>query len=405
MKRFAIVGASHRCLSMFVRGLEGMRGKTLEFIAIYDPNRTRCEVFRKEVGDGLTIYSDYDQMMQTEKPDGVIVATTDNTHADYVIRTLRYGCDVYCEKPLTNTYENCLAIRKAEKESGKKVYVTFNCRFMPYFAKLKELVRSGVIGKIHSINYEYILNRWHGGDYFKRWHGMMEVSQGMLLHKSTHHFDVINWLLEDEPVSVSAMGLKSFYGNPERCLGFRCSQCDKTAECESYKSQSAPMDKALYFDAEHEDGYIRDRCAHRPETDIYDNMSVSVLYKKGTLLTYTLTLFAMKEGYNMTLIGEKGMIICHHFGKDGEEKQDYEIELLLHENEVEKITFPRAEGAHGGGDAKLREMMFGDPQPDPLGQAADSFAGVASAMIGIGANESIKTGRVYDIASALDTLR
>ena len=258
MKRFAIVGASHRCLSMFVRGLEDMRGKTLEFVGIYDPNRTRCEVFRKEVGDCLTIYSDFDQMMKTEKPDGVIVATTDNAHAEYVVRTLEYGVDVYCEKPLTNTFENCLAIREAEKKSGKKVYVTFNCRFMPYFAKLKELVRSGVIGKIHSINYEYVLNRWHGGDYFKRWHGMMEVSQGMLLHKSTHHFDVINWLLEDEPVSVTAMGLKSFFGNPEMCHAFRCSECDRTAECESFKSQSGPMDKALYFDAEHEDGYIRE---------------------------------------------------------------------------------------------------------------------------------------------------
>ena len=316
MKRFAIVGASHRCLGMFVRGLEDMRGKTLEFVGIYDPNRTRCEVFRKEVGDCLTIYSDFDQMMKTEKPDGVIVATTDNAHAEYVVRTLEYGVDVYCEKPLTNTFENCLAIREAEKKSGKKVYVTFNCRFMPYFAKLKELVRSGVIGKIHSINYEYVLNRWHGGDYFKRWHGMMEVSQGMLLHKSTHHFDVINWLLEDEPVSVTAMGIKSFFGNPEMCHAFRCSECERTAECESFKSQSGPMDKALYFDAEHEDGYIRDRCAHRPETDIYDNMSVSVLYKKGTLLTYTLTLFAMKEGYNMTLVGDKGMLICHYFGAE-----------------------------------------------------------------------------------------
>ena len=407
MKKFAIVGASHRCLSMFVRGLQDMRGKSLEFVCIYDPNRTRCEVFKKEIGEGLTIYSDYDEMMKTEKPDGVIVATTDNTHADYVIRSLDYGCEVYCEKPLTNTHENCLAIREAEKRSGKKVAVTFNCRFMPYFAKLKEVLRSGVIGKVHAINYEYMLNRWHGGDYFKRWHGLMEVSQGMLLHKSTHHFDVINWLLEDEPVLVSAMGLRSFYGNPERCQGFRCSTCEKTGECESFKSQSAPMDKALYFDAEHEDGYIRDRCAHRPEADIYDNMSVSVRYKQGTLLTYTLNLFSMKEGYNMTLVGEKGMIICHHFGKDLESTGgNYEIDVMTKENVVDKIIFPVATGTHGGGDAKLREMMFGEGEhDDPLGQSADSFAGVVSAMIGIGANESIKTGKVYDLAAAIDTLR
>ena len=402
MKRFAIVGASHRCYSMFVCGLKEMRGKTLEFVAIYDPNRTRCEVFRKEIGDGLTIYSDYDEMMKTEKPDGVIVATTDNTHAMYVVRTLEYGCDVYCEKPLTNTFENCLAIRNAEKKSGKKVYVTFNCRFMPYFAKLKELVRSGVIGKIHSINYEYILNRWHGGDYFKRWHGKMEVSQGMLLHKSTHHFDVINWLLEDEPVSVNAMGLKSFYGNPDKCLAFRCSECDKTGECESYKSQSGPMDKALYFDAEHVDGYIRDRCAFKEGHDIYDNMSVSVMYNKGAILTYTLNLFSEHEGYRMVITGEKGVIIANHWDFGSGETS---LEFLGYNGASEPIPFVYGEGAHGGGDEMLIGMIFGEGIADPLGQQADSFAGMTSAMIGIGANESIKTGRTVDLEDYLNSLR
>lgn len=406
MRRFVIVGASHRCLAMFVRGLKEMRGRELEFVGIYDPNKTRCKVFKDEIGDSLVIYPDFDTMMKESSADGVIVATTDNTHAKYVIGALNYGVEVYCEKPLTNTYEDCLAIREAERRSGKQVHVTFNCRFMPYFAKLKEILRSGVIGKVHAVNYEYMLNRWHGGDYLKRWHGMMEVSRGMLLHKSTHHFDVANWLLEDEPVSVTAMGTRSFYGNPERCYGYRCSTCERTEECESFKSQSAPMDKALYFDAEHEDGYIRDRCAHRPETDIYDNMSVTVAYKKGTLLTYTLNLFSMKEGYNLTITGEYGMIICSLFEKGSDPNEEYEIILMTCENEVQRIRFPKATGAHGGGDKKLREMMFGEGEmDDPLGQSADSFAGVVSAMIGIGANESIKTGKVYDLAAAIDTLR
>jgi hypothetical protein len=166
------------------------------------------------------------------------------------------------------------------------------------------------------------------------------------------------------------------------------------------------MDKALYFDAEHEDGYIRDRCAHRPEADIYDNMSVSVMYKGGALVTYTLNLFSMREGYKMTIVGEKGMLLCSYYGKDLEGVDDYEIDLLTEENVIQKIIFPRAEGTHGGGDIRLREMLFGEGEhEDPLGQSADSFAGVVSAMIGIGANESIKTGKTYDLAAAIDTLR
>ena len=406
MKRFVIVGASHRAYSMFVRGLAPRRGKELDFVGIYDPNRTRCEVFRREVGEGLTVYSDFDEMMKAEKPDGVIVASTDNTHAEYVIRALDYGCDVYSEKPLTNTYENCLAIREAERRSGKRVAVTFNCRFMPYFAKVKELLKSGVIGRVYSINYEYTLNRWHGGDYFKRWHRSMDISRGMLLHKSTHHFDVINWLLEDEPSRVCAMGNRIFYGNPEKAYGERCSTCPRSSECESYKSQSEKMDKALYFDAEHEDGYIRDKCAYLPDTDIYDNMSVSVMYKKGTLLTYSLNLFSMREGYTMTITGEDGNLLLCNIATGYGKSDRYEIILLKRNEEVEHIEFDASKGAHGGGDIRLLDMMFGEEKlADPLGQYADSFAGVVSAMIGIAANESIEKGITVNLDGALDSLR
>ena len=153
------------------------------------------------------------------------------------------------------------------------------------------------------------------------------------------------------------------------------------------------------------------RCAHRPESDIYDNMSVTVAYKGGTILTYTLNLFAMKEGFNMTITGESGMLICNYYGYDVKKRGEHEILLLNRENEVQRITFPlidetQFDKTHGGGDIRLREMMFGDTKmDDPLGQSADSFAGVVSAMIGIGANESIRSGKVYDLATAIDTLR
>jgi hypothetical protein len=166
------------------------------------------------------------------------------------------------------------------------------------------------------------------------------------------------------------------------------------------------MDKALYFDVEHEDGYIRDKCAYLPDTDIYDNMSVSVLYKKGTLLTYSLNLFSMREGYTMTLTGERGTLLLKNIANGYGVSEKYEIVLLGEDGKVEHIVFDAASGAHGGGDIKLLNMMFGESEiDDPLGQYADSYAGVVSAMIGIAANESIRTGRTVFLDDALDTLR
>jgi predicted dehydrogenase len=239
----------------------------------------------------------------------------------------------------------------------------------------------------------------------------MDISQGMLLHKSTHHFDAITWLIDDEPARVMAMGNRMYYGDESRSLGPRCSKCERSSECATFKSQSAEDDKTLYFDAEHEDGYIRDRCAFLPDTDIYDNMSVSVQYKSGAILTYSLNLFSMREGYSMVISGERGNIIAnyykHNVAADDMEGVDADvIRITLKEAESETILVPRGGTAHNGSDSKLREMLFSDDAPaDTLGQMADSFAGITSAMIGICANESIKNGTSVDIASRLEALR
>ena len=118
-KRYVIVGASFRCYMLFVCTLTERYKDTVALTGVYDVNRTRCEFFKKKVGDEMTVYDDFDRMLDTEKPDGVIVTTSDKFHHEYIIRSLKKGYDVFCEKPVTNTYERCLAIRNAEKETRK----------------------------------------------------------------------------------------------------------------------------------------------------------------------------------------------------------------------------------------------------------------------------------------------
>ena len=405
MKRYVIVGASFRCYTMFVENMVGNKNIDSVLTAIYDPNRIRCEVFKKRVGEDFKIYDDFDVMLDTEKPDGVIVATIDKVHHEYIIRALNKGCDVVTEKPITNTYKKCLAIRKAEKKSGKKVTVTFNCRFIPYMVKMKEIVKAGTIGKILSINYDYRLNHWHGGDYFKRWHRMMDNSGGMLVHKSTHHFDVVNWLLEDEPVSVAAFGNKLYYGNPAKSFAARCKDCPKQDECLSYKSQTVELDEELYFKAESQDGYIRDKCCYSPDSDIYDNMVVNVKYNKGTLLAYSLNLFSPIESFRLSITGEKGTLIYDTLKSYPDYKGKYVFEYTDENSKVEYITADKIEGRHYGGDPLLIDMVFGKDIPDTLGQQADSFAGLTSALIGISANDSISSGKIIDLKKRLNKLR
>lgn len=404
MKRIAIVGAGHRCYYMFARRLAQNYKDTVLIVGVCDTNIKRCEYFRDTLDKNIKVYvaKEFDKMLDETKPDTVLVATSDRYHHEYAIRAMEKGCDVVSEKPITIDEEKCLAIRQAEKATGKSVSVTFNCRFMPYFAKLKQLLASGVIGKPLAINYEYVLRTRHGGDYFKRWHRFMENSGGMMVHKSTHHFDVINWVLDDEPVSVSAQGARLYFGDETKPHGENCRTCKHVSKCTAFEDfvQNDGV-KNLYFEAEKEDGYIRDHCAFKSDTDIYDSMSVSVAYKKGTLLTYSLNLFNTNEGYNIHIIGEKGRLeMSTLWGGDMNR-----FLLYFRDGSQQEISFPKAMGPHEGGDDRLIAMLFGGVTDDPLGQCSDSFDGVKSAMIGIAANKSMKEGIRVELTPILDKMR
>lgn len=403
MKRYVIIGASGRGYMMFARKLFDNHKEDAKIVAVCDPNPVRSEYYRKKTYEDIKIYTDFDLMLDEEKPDGVIVTTVDCHHHEYIIKALDLGYDVYTEKPMTTTEENCLAIREAERRSGKRVTVTFNCRFMPYYARIKEIISSGAIGRPLAINYIYSLNTKHGGEYYMRWHRMMKNSGGMLVHKSTHHFDIANWLFDDEPVSVTAQATRQYYGMDDRPHGERCSGCEYGASCLSYGDYSeSEMAQSLYFgEAERVDGYVRDHCVFKSDTDIYDTMSVSVAYKHGGILTYSLNMYDAREGYTINILGERGSIEgSTYFAGD-----DYRLVIRYLDGRVEEIVFPKSGGTHAGGDDRLIDMLFGKGGEDKLGQCSDSFDGVKSAMIGIAANKSIKEGVRVDLRPALDRMR
>lgn len=406
MKKYVIAGASGRAYYLFAKSLKESFEDCAKVTAIFDPNQLRAEKFR-EIDPDYHIYTDFDRMLREEKPDTVIVTTMDRYHHEYVIRALEAGCDAISEKPLTIDAEKCKMIFDAEKRTGKKVIVTFNFRFMPYVTKVKEFLMNNSIGRILAVNLEYLLGKVHGSDYMRRWHAEMKNASGMLVHKSTHHFDLVNWLIEDEPSTVTAQASLDFYGKNGTKYGETCRSCPKKKECEFYFDIAEhPLNRTLYLECEKADGYLRDRCVFDPRIDIYDNMSVSVRYKKGTLLTYGLNLFNPYEGYKMNLIGEKGRIEAYDFMtglNSGQRTRSFEI--IYSEHERQKVEFTEAEGSHGGGDKKMLEMIFRGGIPDTYHQFPTAYDGAKSIMIGIAANESIRTGKKVEIGGFLDKLK
>jgi predicted dehydrogenase len=402
MKKVVLVGAGSRGLTMFAKPFVKELQDYIAFCGVFDQNPLRAKLLSEECA-GIPVFNNFQQMLLSVRPDIVVVACTDATHHIYIIEAMEAGCDVVSEKPMTIDAKKCKDIYEAEKRTGRKLIVTFNMRFVPYVSRVKELLMEGLIGDIHHVALEWFLDRSHGADYFRRWHGQLEHSGGLLVHKSTHHFDMINWWLDSKPRQVHAFGTLRFYGPNRLERGERCQTCSFTQSCEFYRDFSNhEFINRYYLQVEQEDGYIRDQCVFGERINIYDNMSVNVKYENDILLTYSLVAYSPIEGWKAVITGSKGRIEIDSFSSGPEAKRNKDpIRLFKPNGELIEYNVPVSSGDHDGGDVRLRRMIFAGDVQDVLGQQAGSDSGAMSLLIGAAANLSIAEERPIVIADLL----
>jgi predicted dehydrogenase len=421
MTKYAIVGTGGRA-RMYYNALSTRYAETSELVSICDVNQTRMDYVNQTLQDmykteSITTYrfDQFDQMILEQQPDVVIVTTIDRTHHVYIVRAMELGCDVITEKPMTIDEVRCQAILDAIQRTGRSLRVTFNYRYAPHSTKVREVVASGVLGQIHSVHFEWLLDVRHGADYFRRWHRDKRNSGGLLVHKATHHFDLINFWMDTQPQTVYAMGDLNFYGreNAEkrgvtafysRAHGSEHAKDDPFA----LHMEDNPRLKAMYLDAEHEDGYYRDQSVFGDGISIEDTMGVMVRYRNGAIMTYSLNAYMPWEGFRVALNGDKGrlqvLVVEGSYINAGEDSaaegtaRTRRITLFPMHGEPYDVEIPEAVGGHGGGDSVMLEDIFGPPREDPFGRAASHVDGAMSILVGIAANRSMRTGRPVEIA-------
>jgi predicted dehydrogenase len=418
-----LVGTGVRGTSFWGRTLVENFPDILEFVGLCDINPGRLEYAREYMGVNCPVFTDFESMVKEVRPDLVIVTTKDSTHHQFIIQGLDMGCDVLTEKPLTIDEVKCQAILDAERRSGNKLIVGFNYRWGPYPTKIKELLGSGVIGKITSVDFHWYLNTYHGASYFRRWHGLRQSSGSLWVHKATHHFDLLNWWLDSDPMEVFAYGDLEHYGSSGPFRGDKCRSCGHKAECRFYWDITTDQRAVdLYVKNEQYDGYIRDNCLFRDEINIYDKMSAQIKYRDNTYVNYSLTTYSPYEGWKIAFNGMKGRIdawvdipfmnnqtISQSEMHDLEMSQDDAnmesepviVHKLWEDYRVEQVEFSRA--GHGGGDELLHQQIFQTPdRKDPFDRPAGVRDGAMSMLIGVAARKSIESGHPVRIAELTD---
>ncbi len=322
------------------------------------------------------------------------------------------------EKPMTIDLARLKRIVDAQRETGRSVTVTFNYRYNPAHTQLKDILASGGIGEITAVDFRWHLDRVHGADYFRRWHREKGRSGGLLVHKATHHFDLVNWWIASRPASVTALGSRRFY-RPETAEslglgghGDRCHGVPGRDRCEYRLDLEADAElRSLYLDAEAGDGYIRDRCVFSSDISIEDTMQVQVSYTNGVSMNYTLCAYSPWEGYEIVFYGTEGELNHRHVGVHGiyggtrHEADNSATNTLLHRHgeAPTQLDVWSGEGDHGGGDPVMLDYLLNPAAGrDPWERRSSHVDGAWSILTGIAANASMDRGQTVQITDLLD---
>ena len=423
--RLALVGTGARGSSLWGREIIKTFGEVTEFVGLSDINPGRLEYVKKSLNVTCPTFTNFEQMVKETKPDYVIVTTVDATHDEFIIKALNLGVNVITEKPMTTDEVKCRKILDAEKKSGKKVTVAFNYRHSVHAMQIKELLAKKRVGKIVSVDFNWYLNVHHGADYFRRWHGRMAKSGSLWVHKATHHFDLLNWWLNSEPVEVSAYGSLDHYGKNNPFRGKRCKGCEHKDKCKFYWDITKDERQVgMYVNNEKHDGYIKDGCVWSNEIDIYDKMSAQIIYANGVTVNYSLTTYSPYEGWQIAFNGMTGRMeswedipYLQKTPEDQANRHATEMsnaddaipgefrEIMVMNNfdkNYEIYTTPKIKGGHGGGDVRMQRRMFVDKTDNPHNVMAGTREGAMSILIGIAARKSIALKRPVKISELTD---
>jgi predicted dehydrogenase len=418
--RFIIVGTGNRGLGCFAKGLMGFPNKGLpefrersEIAALVDTNPKRARVAANEANLGhVPIFPDVSSAQNTVKADWAIVTTPDFMHQKIVCEALKAGLNVFVDKPLATSVWECDLIIAEMKKQKKKVIVGHNMRYSNWTLAAAKIVRAGEIGDVLSIEAAEVLDYSHGGDYFHRWHSDFSKSAGLMNHKCCHHLDIINWILDDEPVEVSAFGARTFYRErPDIKHGKRCSECSIGRSCPHFFDMEIwdGLYRKMFKEAESEDGYIRDQCVFSNRHTINDHETLNIRYKKGALASFYMLTYSPREFSYFYFTGTKGRLEMGITSWDGKPYL-----RIIHggaagdtarrktNGHVEEVSLEssKAQDGHGGADVKLIADMLGMEGSDPIQKAVPEEARRAVLVADLAARSIAAGGRPVKASEA-----
>jgi len=337
--------------------------------------------------------------------DAVIISTPDNLHYGPCMKALEMGYDVLLEKPISPSEKECRDILTLAKKTGRIVAVCHVLRYAPYFVKLRELMQSGVIGEVVSMQHMEPIEHIHMSHSYVRgnWHNSKQTTP-IILAKSCHDLDIMRWMINKPCKSIAAFGnLKWFSkknapaGSTERCTdGCKAEgECPYSALDIYYRKRQRNYVFDLPEDKTKQAEYVLEqlkttnygRCVYRMDNDQPDHYITSILFDDNVTANFSMEAFTSYEGRRTRVMGSHGDIVG-----------DMTAFTITNFKSGKKEEWKETTDGHGGGDWRLVEnWVQAVAKHDPSLLTSTIDQSIESHVMGFMAEESRKQKKIMDI--------
>ena len=340
----------------------------IQIVGVAEPDSVRRKDFQKKHNiPELDCFDTWEDIFARDKwADALIICTQDNMHYEPAMTAIAMGYDILLEKPISPNPRECVEIAHAAEAKGVKVVVCHVLRYTPFFSKIKEIIDSGEIGDVVTVVHNENVGDLHHSHSFVRgnW-GNSEASSPMILAKSCHDMDIMQWLVDKDCLRLSSFGSLSYFtkencpqGAPARCTdGCKVEDCPYDArklylnsDNEWFRSVAAG-----HYNATDEEVEIAlktgpyGRCVYQCDNDVVDHQVVSMQFQDGVTAIFSMSSLTPDTSRSIKIMGTKGQIKGHSTPKS------IIINNFVERSEREIIA--DSEGGHGGGDVGIVEAF------------------------------------------------
>lgn len=369
--RLGIIGSGTRMRAVLKELKKADFENQIQISTAYDPYSPALDCLAAEFGTSFERVSSEQMVAEHPDVDWVLIGSWNCFHARQAVLALNAGKHVFCEKPLATTLQDCLAIQKAARRSGRIFSLGLVLRYSVHYAKIEEILQSGLLGRILSFEFNETLGFNHGGYIFGNWRRLTRNAGSHILEKCCHDLDLANWLLRSVPVKVASFGGRDY---------FRPENSSRAAEI-----GADPRGRLAYQTFEDPERVT----PFGNDADIFDNQVAIMSYANGIRATFHTNCHSAIPERRMMFVGTHGALRADLLTGKVELR-----EIGWSDERVELDTSTR--DGHGGGDAIMAEslrrtMLYGEK---PLASITE---GICSAITAFALDRAAETNRVVDL--------